>query len=53
MTITVAARAKAFPVFACSNTEIVGSNHTRGMDVCVHLFCVCVVLCVGNGLATG
>jgi hypothetical protein len=25
----------------------------RGMDVCVRLFCVCVVLCVGNGLATG
>jgi hypothetical protein len=24
-----------------------------GMDVCVRLFCVCVVLCVGSGLATG
>jgi hypothetical protein len=23
------------------------------MDVCVRLFCVCVVLCVGSGLATG
>jgi hypothetical protein len=23
------------------------------MDVCVHLFCVCVVLCAGSGLATG
>jgi hypothetical protein len=45
--ITVAARSKA------SNTRIVDSNPTRGMDVCVHLFCVCVVLCVGSGLATG
>jgi hypothetical protein len=31
----------------------VGTNYTRGMDVCVRLFCVCVVLCVGSGLATG
>jgi hypothetical protein len=23
------------------------------MDVCARLFCVCVVLCVGSGLATG
>jgi hypothetical protein len=23
------------------------------MDICVRLFCVCVVLCVGSGLATG
>jgi hypothetical protein len=23
------------------------------MDVCVRLFCVCVVLCLGRGLATG
>jgi hypothetical protein len=23
------------------------------MDVCLHLFCVCVVLCVGRDLATG
>jgi hypothetical protein len=29
----------------------VGSNPTRGMDVCVRLFCVCVVLCVGSGVA--
>jgi hypothetical protein len=32
-------------VFARSNTGIVGSNPTRDMDVCKHLFCVCVVLC--------
>jgi hypothetical protein len=31
----------------------VGSNPTRGMDVCVDVFCVYVLLCVGNGLATG
>jgi hypothetical protein len=40
-------------VFARSNAWIVCSNPTRGMDVCVRLFYVCVVLCVGSGLATG
>jgi hypothetical protein len=40
-------------VFAHSNARIVGSNPTQGMDVCLRLFCVCVVLCVGSGLATG
>jgi hypothetical protein len=30
-----------------------GSNPTQGMDACVRLFCVCVVLCVGSGLAMG
>jgi hypothetical protein len=34
-------------------TGIVGSNPTEGMDVCVCLICVCVVLRVGSGLATG
>jgi hypothetical protein len=29
------------------------SNLTQGMHVCVRLFCVCVVLCVDNGLETG
>jgi hypothetical protein len=43
--ITVAARSKAGNVFARSNTGIVGSNPTQGMDVCLRLFCVCVVLC--------
>jgi hypothetical protein len=51
--ITEVTRSKAWTVFARSNTGIVGSNPTRGMDVCVRLFCVCVVLCVGSGLATG
>jgi hypothetical protein len=31
--ITVAARSKAWNVFARSNTEIVGSNPTKGKDV--------------------
>jgi hypothetical protein len=53
MPITEAARSKARPFFARSNAEIVGSNRTQGMDVCVHLFCVCVILFVGSGLATG
>jgi hypothetical protein len=49
--ITVAARSKAGTVR--SNVGVVGSNPTQGMDICVHLFCVCVVLCVGSSLATG
>jgi hypothetical protein len=51
--ITVTARSKTRTVFDYLNTGIVGSNPTRGMNVCVHLFCVCVVLCVGSDLATG
>jgi hypothetical protein len=35
------------------NGRAVTSNPTRGMDICVRLFCVCVVLYVGSGLATG
>jgi hypothetical protein len=42
--ITVAARYKAWNVFSRSNTGIVFSNPTRGIDVCLSLFCVCVVL---------
>jgi hypothetical protein len=38
-------------VAAHSNTWIVGSNPTRGMDICV--FTVFVLSCVGDGLATG
>jgi hypothetical protein len=38
MPITVAARSKAWTVFARSNAGIVGSNPTQGMDVCI----VCV-----------
>jgi hypothetical protein len=36
----VAARSKARTVFAHSNTEILGSNPTGGMDVCVCSVCV-------------
>jgi hypothetical protein len=49
----MAALSKAESVFARSNTGIVGSNLNRGMDICERLFRVCVVLCVGCGLATG
>jgi hypothetical protein len=31
-------------VFARSNTGIMGLYPTQGMDVCLRLFCVCVVL---------
>jgi hypothetical protein len=49
----MAAASKAWTVFALSNAGIVGSIPTQGMDICLCLFCVCVVLCVGSGLATG
>jgi hypothetical protein len=52
--VTVAARSKARTFFARSDAGIMGSNPTHSMDVwCVRLFCVCVVLCLGSGLATG
>jgi hypothetical protein len=52
MPITVAAGSKSWTVFARLNAGIVGSNPSQGMDVCLRLFCVCVVLhrywpCVG------
>jgi hypothetical protein len=53
--ITVAARTKAWTVFARSNSGIVSSNPTRDIDV--YIVCIysvfCVVLCVGRGIATG
>jgi hypothetical protein len=51
--ITVATRSRAWTVFAHSNTGIMGSNPTRGIEVCLPLLCVCVVLCVDSGLTTG
>jgi hypothetical protein len=39
-------------VFSHSNTAIVGSNPTRGMNVRVRLFYVYISLCVGSDLAT-
>jgi hypothetical protein len=50
---TVVARSKAWTVIVHLNIGVVGSDLTRGIDVCVRLFCVCAVLCVGGGLATG
>jgi hypothetical protein len=44
-TYTAAAQSKAWTVFARSNTGIVGSNPTWGMDVCVRLFWF-VLFCV-------
>jgi hypothetical protein len=41
-----------FPQSFQADAGIVGSNPTRGVDVCVRLFSVCV-MCAGNGLATG
>jgi hypothetical protein len=53
MPIRATARPKARTVLARSNTRFVGSNTTRGKDICVRLLCVCVVLCVGSGLEIG
>jgi hypothetical protein len=44
--IVVAALFKAWTDFACSNAGNVGWDSTQGMDVCVYVYCVCVVLCV-------
>jgi hypothetical protein len=43
--VTVAARSEAWNIFARSSTGIMGSHPARGMDVCLRLFCVCVVPC--------
>jgi hypothetical protein len=53
MPIAVFARFKSRSFFGHSNAEVVGSNPTGGMDVCMSVFCVCVDLCVGRDLATG
>jgi hypothetical protein len=45
--ITEVARSKDLTFLARSITRVVDSNPTRDMDVCVRLFCVCVVLCIG------
>jgi hypothetical protein len=42
----VAARPKAWKVFARSNAGIVGSNPTQDMDACVCLFSVFVLSCI-------
>jgi hypothetical protein len=53
--ITVAARSKAWTVFARSNAGIVGSNPAQVINVCIVCvyFVFFVVLCVGRGLAKG
>jgi hypothetical protein len=43
--ITETAGSEAWTVFAYSNTGVVGSNHTRGMDVTLGLFCLCCPVC--------
>jgi hypothetical protein len=53
MRITVTAHYGAWTVFARLNTGVVGSNPTRGTNVCVCLFRVYAVMCVGSGLVTG
>jgi hypothetical protein len=49
--ITVAEWRKTWTVFARSNTGIVRSNPTQGMDVCV--YSVFVLSCAGSSIATG
>jgi hypothetical protein len=51
--ITVAARSKSWTVFAPSNAGIVDSKPTQCMDVCVCLYSVFVLYCIGSGLETG
>jgi hypothetical protein len=51
--ITVAARSEAWLVFARWNAGVMSSNPTRDTDLCLRLFFVCLVLCVGRGFATG
>jgi hypothetical protein len=41
--ITVAARCKVWTIFPRSKTRVVCSNPSRGMNVFVRFFCVCVV----------
>jgi hypothetical protein len=52
MPITVTLQSKTWTVFAHSNTGIMGSNPTWGMDVCVCLFCIYAALYAGSGIAT-
>jgi hypothetical protein len=49
--MTVTTRCKAWTGFTFPNTEIVGSNPTQGMDVCVYT--KFVLSYVGRDLATG
>jgi hypothetical protein len=51
VTIKVVALSEEWTVFARYNTGVVISNLTRGMDVCLRLFCV--LSCADSGLTTG
>jgi hypothetical protein len=51
--IRVTAPSQAWNVSSRSNAGTVGSKLTWGMDVCVCVYSVWVVLCVGIGLETG
>jgi hypothetical protein len=45
--IAVAARFKAWTVFACSNAGYVGSNSTQGMDICIMcIYSVFMLFCM-------
>jgi hypothetical protein len=52
--VTVAERSKVCTAFARWEAGIVGSNPKPDMDVlvCVYVYSVCVVLCLGSGLTT-
>jgi hypothetical protein len=51
---TVAARSKAWNVFARSNAwDRWFEFHSRYGYLCISLFCVCIVMCVDSGRATG
>jgi hypothetical protein len=45
--IAVAARSKAWSVFTHSDVGIVGSNPTEDINICLRLFCVCVLCRLG------
>jgi hypothetical protein len=47
--ITVVGRSNAWTVVALSKAEVMGSNPSKGIGICVGFFCVST----GSGLATG
>jgi hypothetical protein len=49
--VTVIELSKAWTVLARLDAGIVGSNHTRGMDLYVYVYSMFVLSCVGRGLA--
>jgi hypothetical protein len=53
MPVPMATRSKSCTVLDRSNTEIVGSNPARGMDMCVSAFSCVVMSYVDRGLPSG